>query len=50
MKARHLKLMAFIILIIFFATFPFTAFSQTKDKIRIGNAISLSGPMLPELK
>ena len=47
MKARHLKLMVSISLLIFFATFPLTAFSQTKDKIRIGNAISLSGPYAP---
>jgi branched-chain amino acid transport system substrate-binding protein len=44
MKAKYLKLMVCMSLIVFFATFPFTAFPQTKDKIRIGNAIALSGP------
>ena len=36
-----------IILLVFFAVYPLTAFSQTKDKIRIGNAIALSGPYAP---
>jgi branched-chain amino acid transport system substrate-binding protein len=47
MKAKYLKLMVCLSLFVFFATFPLTAFSQTKDKIRIGNAISLSGPYAP---
>jgi branched-chain amino acid transport system substrate-binding protein len=46
-KVKYFKLMACIILLVFFTTFPFTAFSQTKDKIRIGTAISLSGPYAP---
>jgi branched-chain amino acid transport system substrate-binding protein len=47
MKAKYLKLMVCISLLVFFTTFPLTVFSQTKDKIRIGNAISLSGPYAP---
>ncbi len=43
-NAKNLKLVAFISLLAFITAFPFTAFSQTKDKIRIGNAIALSGP------
>ena len=42
-KTKYLKLVACISLLVFFTAFPFTAFSQTKDKIRIGNAIALSG-------
>ena len=38
---RHSKLVVCIILVIFFIAFPLTAYS--KDKIRIGNAIALSG-------
>ena len=47
MKAKYLKLTVCLSLFVFFAVFPLTAFSQTKDKIRIGNAISLSGPYAP---
>jgi branched-chain amino acid transport system substrate-binding protein len=46
-KVKYLKLIACIILSVFLVGFPFTSFSQTKDKIRIGNAISLSGPYAP---
>jgi len=46
-KTKYLKLVACISLLVFFTAFPFTAFSQTKDKIRIGNAIALSGPYAP---
>ena len=46
-KVKYFKLIACIILLVFFTTFPFTAFSQSKDKIRIGTAISLSGPYAP---
>ena len=47
MKAKYLKLTVCLSLFVSFAAFPLTAFSQTKDKIRIGNAISLSGPYAP---
>jgi len=47
MKAKYLKLTVCLSLFVFFAAFPLTAFSQTKDKIRIGNVISLSGPYAP---
>jgi branched-chain amino acid transport system substrate-binding protein len=47
METKYLKLMTCIGLFVFFVTFPLTAFSQTKDKIRIGNPISLSGPYAP---
>jgi len=45
--AKYLKLVTCISLFIFFIAFPLAALSQTKDKIRIGNAISLSGPYAP---
>ena len=41
---KYYKLTVCIILLVFFTAFPLTAFSQSKDKIRIGNVISLSGP------
>ncbi len=44
---KHFGFVVCIILMVFFAVYPFTAFSQTKDKIRIGNAIALSGPYAP---
>jgi len=43
-KAKCFKLAGCIILLVFLIAVPFTAFSQTKDKIRMGCAISLSGP------
>jgi branched-chain amino acid transport system substrate-binding protein len=48
---KYLKIMVCMILSILILGLPFTAFSQTKsakpDKIRIGTAISLSGPYSP---
>ena len=46
-KVKYLKLIVWMVLLFICTGFPFTAFSQTKDKIRIGNAISLSGPYAP---
>ncbi|OGP64516.1 MAG: hypothetical protein A2169_13925, partial [Deltaproteobacteria bacterium RBG_13_47_9] len=37
----------YFILLILLIAFPLTVFSQTKDKIRIGNPIALSGPAAP---
>ena len=38
------KWATYFILLILVIAFPLTGYPQTKDKIRIGNAISLSGP------
>ncbi len=43
-SAKNLGVLFFIVLLIAFVVFPGAADCQTKDKIRIGNAISLSGP------
>jgi branched-chain amino acid transport system substrate-binding protein len=43
--AKHLKLTVCIMLSAMFLAFPLTAYS--KDKIRIGQAIALSGPFAP---
>jgi len=43
-KSKYLGFIACIALFVFLVTFPLTAFSQAKDKIRMGTAISLSGP------
>jgi branched-chain amino acid transport system substrate-binding protein len=43
MKGKYSKALVCTSLFVFFTTFPLTAFSQTKDKIRIGNPIALSG-------
>ncbi len=37
-------LVVYVLLVLVAITLPFAAYPQTKDKIRIGNAISLSGP------
>lgn len=46
-EAKYLKLVVFTTILVFFTAFPFTVFSQTKDKIRIGNPIALSGSSAP---
>jgi len=43
-SVKYLKIMTCLTLLIVFIILPCTGFSQAKDKIRIGNAISLSGP------
>jgi branched-chain amino acid transport system substrate-binding protein len=43
-SVKNYKIITCIALLVFLIVFPFTAFSQAKDKIRIGNAIALSGP------
>jgi branched-chain amino acid transport system substrate-binding protein len=43
-SAKNLGLLFFIVLLMAIVAFPGSADCQTKDKIRIGNAISLSGP------
>lgn len=49
-KVKYFKLTACIILLVFLIGFPLTSFSQTKDKIRIGTAIGLSGWYAPGAK
>ena len=46
-RMKYLRVTAFLALLVMFMILPCTSFSQTKDKIRIGNAISLSGPYAP---
>lgn len=43
---KYLKLLSYMILSVFLICFPLTVYCQTKapDKIRIGTAVSLSGP------
>ena len=41
---KSFKLATYLILLILVIAFPLTGHPQTKDKIRIGNAIALSGP------
>jgi len=43
-NVKYLKLMTCLTLLIVFIILPCTGYPQAKDKIRIGNAISLSGP------
>jgi branched-chain amino acid transport system substrate-binding protein len=45
--AKYLKFAACLALLMVFIILPCMGYSQTKDKIRIGNAISLSGPYAP---
>ena len=40
---KFFKLATYLILLILFIALPFTVYPQTKDKIRIGNPIALSG-------
>ncbi len=49
-KVKYFKLTACFILLVFLIGVPLTAFSQTKDKIRIGTAIGLSGWYAPGAK
>ncbi len=49
-KVKYFKLTACIILLVFLIGVPVTSFSQTKDKIRIGTAIGLSGWYAPGAK
>ena len=44
---RLFKWTTYFILLILVIAFPLTGYPQTKDKIRIGNAICLSGPLGP---
>jgi branched-chain amino acid transport system substrate-binding protein len=43
-KGKYFNLIICTIWLVLLLAFPFTAFSQIKDKIRMGCAISLSGP------
>lgn len=49
-KVKYFKLTACIVLLVFLIGVPVTSFSQTKDKIRIGTAIGLSGWYAPGAK
>jgi branched-chain amino acid transport system substrate-binding protein len=49
-RGRSFKITVFVILAILFVAIPFVAHSQTKDKIRFGTAIGLSGPYAPGAK
>ncbi len=49
-KVKYLRLTAYIALLVFLVGVPMTSFGQTKDKIRFGTAIALSGPYAPGAK
>jgi branched-chain amino acid transport system substrate-binding protein len=46
-NVKYLKCTVYLILLIVFIILPCTGYPQAKDKIRIGNAIALSGPYAP---